>query len=198
MNAYRSKLNDFKTRRNVLTEQLEAEFSKIEDLKNLLDRVQNAQTIIQLVARQTQEQLKFHIESIVTMALESVFSEPYSFQVDFEVKRNQTEALCWFVRNEEKVDPLTATGGGAVDIAAFALRVTLWSLENTRPVLVFDEPFRFVSRDLQRKAGEMMKLLSEKLGIQFIVVTHNKDLVEVADKVFEVSMKEGVSRIEEL
>ena len=62
-------------------------------------------------------------------------------------------------------------------------------------MIVLDEPFRFVSRDLQVKAGQMVKELAERLDLQFIVVTHNKDLIEAADRVFEVSLKDGESRV---
>ena len=42
------------------------------------------------------------------------------------------------------------------------------------------------------------KTLSEKMGIQFIIVTHISEMVDVADKVFEVKKnKDGVSEIKE-
>jgi len=64
--------------------------------------------------------------------------------------------------------------------------------------IVLDEPFRFLSRELQGRAGEMLKLLSQKLGIQFIFVTHVQDLVEAADRVFEVRKKKQISKVEVL
>lgn len=195
MSSYRSKLGEFKGRRIVLQESLDKERIQIDQAEKSLEKIEAAQFIVQKVAQQTQEQFKFRVESIVTMALQAVFPEPYEFKVEFEIKRNQTEAKLSFVRNGEDVDPLTATGGGAVDVAAFALRVTLWSLGKTRPVIVLDEPFRFVSRDLQAKAGQMVKELAGKLKLQFIVVTHNKDLIEAADRVFEVSLNEGESKV---
>ena len=41
----------------------------------------------------------------------------------------------------------------------------------------------------------MIKEISQKLGIQFIVVTHENALTESADKIFEVSIKKGISKI---
>jgi len=64
-------------------------------------------------------------------------------------------------------------------------------------VIVLDEPFRFLSKDLQPKAGIMLSQLSENLGIQFIMVTHNEAFVEQADTVIEVSQGKGVSRVDQ-
>ncbi len=197
MPNFRKHLDEFVGERNLLQRTLEGcvadlESSRVEGLN-----IEAAQVIIQQVSRETQEQLKFHIESIVSMALEAVFDEPYKFKVLFEIKRNQTEAVCKFERDGELIDPMTATGGGAVDVASFALRVTLWSLGKTRSTIILDEPFRFVSQDLQPRAGALIKELSDKLGIQFIVVTHSQIMVDAADKVLVARLKNGRSKVKE-
>ena len=97
---------------------------------------------------------------------------------------------------------MTESGGGAVDVAAFALRIALWKLsqmqtKNVSDTIVMDEPGRFISVDLQPKFGELIKLLSEKLSIQFIIVTHSVILSEKADKVFKVGKKNNISYIED-
>ena len=155
----------------------------------LSKRLDKVQRIIQEVAQETQKQLQFHIAGIVTMALEAVFPDPYEFKLEFELKRGKTEADLLFKRDGRRVDPMTASGCGAVDVASFALRVACWSLRRprSRAVLVFDEPFKNLSADLQEKAGEMVKMVSEKLCIQMIIVTHQQELVEVADKVYRVT-----------
>ena len=93
---------------------------------------------------------------------------------------------------------MNASGGGVVDLTAFALRIACYVLENnTDNVIILDEPFRFISRDLQERAGKILKTLSNKLGIQIIMVTHIKELIDCADKVFEVKKNaDGISEIE--
>jgi DNA repair exonuclease SbcCD ATPase subunit len=92
---------------------------------------------------------------------------------------------------------MDAAGGGAVDVAAFALRVASWSMQRprTRPVIILDEPMRFLSPDLQPKASDMLQELSQKLGLQFIIVTHEEELTQQVDKVFEVLKKGGVTNV---
>ena len=92
---------------------------------------------------------------------------------------------------------MDASGGGAVDVAAFALRVASWSMQHprSRATIILDEPMRFLSTDLQPKASEMLKQLSEKLGLQFIIITHEEELADEADKVFEIRQRKGVSEV---
>lgn len=161
---------------------------------------QQAHLIIQTVAKQTQQELEYRIAEPVILALAAVFPDPYSFGVEFIEKRNKTEADLHFLKDDIKYDPLTSAGGGPVDVASFALRMALWSLKRprTRNVIVLDEPFRFLSRDLQPKAGLMLKEVSDKLGLQIIMITHNSDLIEAGDKVFETSIEKGITTVKEV
>jgi DNA repair exonuclease SbcCD ATPase subunit len=85
-------------------------------------------------------------------------------------------------------------------VASFALRIASWSMEypRLRNVIILDEPMRFLSEDLQEKASAMIKELSEKLGLQFIIITHEKELASYADKEFRVTINKGVSNIKEM
>ena len=158
---------------------------------------EEAQIVIQKVAQLTQEELKIHISNLVTLALESVFDEPYEFEVDFVQRRGQSEADLWFVIDGERIDPLSASGGGVVDVAAFGLRVSLWSLQKprSRSIIVLDEPFKYLSSNYQQKAGELLKVISEKLKLQILMISHIEPLVEAADNVIKISQKKGVSYV---
>ncbi len=170
---------------------------EVKELKRDLRRHEQAQEVIRQVALKTQQQLQFHISDIVTMALEAVFDNPYKLAVEFIQRRNKTECDLYFVRNNEKIDPLSASGGGAVDVASFALRVASWSMSipHTRNTLILDEPFRYLSSNLLPKASDMLKEVSNRLGLQIIMVTHANELIESADKVFAVSKKKGISKV---
>ena len=159
--------------------------------------LEKAQVFLQEVASETQSQLKFHIENIVQMALDAVFPNRYTFKVSFDMKRGKTEARMYLLEGESEVDPMTACGGGVVDIIALALRITAYTLSNTRNVIILDEPMRFVSKDLQPQGAEIIKKLSEKLNIQFIIVTHSTEVIDSADKLFNVQLREGVSYVTE-
>ncbi len=160
-----------------------------------LSDCQKARAIVQKVAEDCQKKIEFQISNLVSLALASVFPDPYEFKVSFVQRRNRTECDLLFVKNDEECEPLTAAGGGVVDIASFALRVAIWSLKKTRPTFILDEPAKFVSVDLQNKVSAMLKELSEKLKIQIIMVSHLPEIVWSADKIFRVENIKGESKI---
>jgi len=194
---YRNRLEQQKGQKTQIEKTITELTSNLKEDRRSLHRHEQAREIIREVGLKTQEQLSFHISDITSLALEAVFDDPYELQVEFVQRRNKTECDLYFVRNEEKMDPLSASGGGAVDVTAFALRIASWSMNqpHTRPVIILDEPLRFLSVDLQERASTMIKEISKKLGLQFIVITHESTLATYADKVFETKIRRGVTKI---
>jgi len=172
----------------------------VKDTGRELTRYEQAREVIREVGIETQKQLQFHISDITSLALEAVFDDPYELVAEFVQRRNKTECDLFFSRDETKVDPISASGGGAVDVASFALRIAAWSMQNPkrRNTIILDEPLRYLSEDMQGRASQMIKELSQRLGIQFIIVTHNATLTEYADKVFQVKLRKGISKITEI
>jgi len=196
----RSKLERLNGERNQLKSQIKEYKLEIRSLTFQRDNLEKAREIVREVGLQTQKQLQFHISDITSMALSAVFDDPYELKVDFVQRRNKTECDLLFVRDGKEIDPLEASGYGAVDVAAFALRVASWAMQQprTRNTIILDEPMRFLSEDRQMYASQMLKELSERLGIQFIVVTHEEVLSQYADKTFQVSIKDKVSQIKSI
>jgi chromosome segregation ATPase len=162
-----------------------------------LRKHQEAKEIIRIVGLITQEQLQSDISDITSLALESVFPDPYEIQVEFVIRRNKTECDIFFVRDEMKIEPEIASGVGAMDVASFALRIASWSMmePRTRNIIILDEPFKHLSENYQESASIMLKEVSKKLGIQFIIVTHSNTLASYADKIFEVRKRKRKSKV---
>lgn len=159
---------------------------------------EEARAFLQVCSKETQDKLQYHITELGSMALEAVFGEGIKLGLEFEEKRGKTEAGLSFLRRSEDIwnntSPLEADSGGAADIAAFALRCSLWSLmrPRTESIIVLDEPFKNIndpSREMHRRAAEMVKEVSEKLDMQFIIVTAVPELEEIADNVIRVERK---------
>lgn len=173
---------------------------QLESMKENLILLEKAQVFLQSVAQETQSQLKFRVEDIVNMALDTCFPEEYEFKLDFNVARGKTECSLLFLskRTGREIDPMNASGGGVVDVVCFALRTACYVLEKgIDNIIVLDEPMRFVSKNLRSRVCEVMRNLSTKLGLQFIIVTHIDEFIDVADSLFEVRKDEntGVSSV---
>jgi DNA repair exonuclease SbcCD ATPase subunit len=193
---YRRKLDQLKGQQIQLLNQIKVNKSNISSYKKEKEESEQAQKIIQIVAKQTQDQIILHISSIITMALQSIFDEDYEFKIDFVEKRGKTEAEIYFLKDGKKNDPLNSSGGGIVDIASLILRISLWSLSNKTRLLILDEPLKFLSKEYIGKAIKMITELSKKLNLQFIIVTHINEMIDYADKVFGVSIRNRISKIE--
>ena len=174
----------------------------VKESKRDLRRHELAREVIREVGLKTQQQLQYHIGDITSLALEAVFDAPYALLAEFVQRRNKTECDLYFERDGYRVDPLTASGGGTVDVATFALRVASWSMNipRTRPVLVLDEPFKHLKgAQANLRVLEMIKQISDKLQIQIIMISDERipreDIVANADKVFETKIQKGVTTI---
>jgi acetoin utilization transport system ATP-binding protein len=140
------------------------------------------------------------VEALVTEALHYVFGDNYSFEIESTVSRSQAEAQMWVVIDDYQHSLKDELGGGVVDVCSFVLRVTFWALQvnRTEPVLIFDEPLKNVDSGRLEAIGVMIKSLSERLGVQFILVTHEQELASIADVSYRVIITNGTSTVEKI
>jgi len=188
---YRTRYNKAIGQRDLLVKQLTDTETSLINAELHLENCQKVRSYVQIVAEQTQKKIEYHISNLVSMALSSVFPDPYEFILRFVQRRNKTEADLIFMKDGNEGDPMDVSGGGALDVASFALRAAAWSIKPSRKVLFLDEPGKFISRNLQEKFGEMLKMISNKLGIQLIVISHIPEIINNADKVFNILNNKG-------
>jgi len=164
-------LAEFETSRKICRKESEA-LEQVE--QDILDATE-AQSIAQQVAQRIQQEAHDQIAGVVSRCLKAVFDEPYTFHINFERKRGRTEADLYFEREGQRIDPMTASGGGVVDIASFALRLACLSLSRPqlRRLVVLDEPFKFLSEEYQDRAATLIMALAKDMGVQFLIVTHD-------------------------
>ena len=184
-----------------LKEQNEKKIAENKVLEQEFYLHEKALTIIKEVGRKTQEKLQFHISDITSLALDAVMPEdPYKLTMQFVDRRDKNECDLRFERQGNLMKPLDSSGVGAIDVASFALRIAAWSIQfpKSRPVIILDEPFKFLDKSKHGRASEMLKELSLKLGLQFIIVTHEEGLTENADRIFKVSNTKRTSKVEQI
>lgn len=153
--------------------------------------IEESQKIIEIVAKQTQEEFKIHISKLVSYSLYSIFDNPYEFLIEFPERRGKTEAELYFARDGKKISPMISSGGGPIDIASFGLRLSLWTMKvpKLRNTFILDEPFKNLSMSLRPKAALLLNTLCRELGIQIIMISHDHNLIDSSEKVFKVSLK---------
>lgn len=169
-----------------LKELLEDYDTKLEAVYEKLRTTEKARAFFQVQAENTQREVSETLSVIITSALKSVFPDDYECVIEF----TGSGAKLYLKKGEDIIeDPINSVGGGVIDIASFAARVAFIFLSGSSRTLIADEPFKAVSSDLRVKIPEMLQLLSEKLGVQFIIVSHLQEIIEGADNV--VFIKDG-------
>jgi hypothetical protein len=163
-----------------------------------IERTEEAQIIIKVVAKQTQDELEYRITEPVSLAQAVIYENPYKQIADFQLTaRGMTECHLLFERNDQRMKPSDASGGGPIDVASYGLRLSSLSLTRPKPrnVLLLDEPLKWLHKKRLPMARQMLKETSEGPEIQIIMVTHLEELMKDADRTFEVEIEKGISYI---
>src|SRR5690554_6759775 len=82
----RNRVEQIKGKRQSIREYRKEIQKKLSVLKEDLHTIEEARTIIQKVAQQTQEELEYSISQIVSSAMSAVFDEPYEIKFHFIIK----------------------------------------------------------------------------------------------------------------
>lgn len=184
---YRQRLDTERGKQQQLQSLVKEKQNRHDELAALLVDIDEAKAVAQLVAKQTQEKLEFHISNIVELAMSTVFETPYEFEVEFETKYGKTVCNLWFVRNGNRIKPVDSAGVGHVDVCAFGVRVALLTLERPtrRRLMILDEPFKHLrGESYQRACSEMVAAVSRELGLQ-ILMTSDVLFSVAASRVFD-------------
>jgi DNA repair exonuclease SbcCD ATPase subunit len=159
--------------------QRKQEKAELAALRERSTDLEEAQRLSQGIAQDVQQRSHEAVAALVTRCLKTVFGESsYEFRINFEQRRGRTEADLCFVRGGKELDPASASGGGVVDVAAFALRLAslLLSRPRKRRLLLLDECFKHLSRNHVDTVRELIETLAAELSLQIVLVTHDPSL----------------------
>jgi DNA repair exonuclease SbcCD ATPase subunit len=191
---------DFLCIQNNRFHDLRENLSKIElELsKNIgyLGDIRKCGDVMNAVAALAQVETKEMIEELITKALQAVFGEDYRFELDSQVSRGKPEINMYVVKKGVRRSLKDEEGGSVAVLVATVMRVVLSAMNcrQYRNVIILDEPLKDSSKDKFEFLGEMLKQLSEMLGFQFIIVTHEAELASNG-KIFTVTQDNGVSEV---
>ena len=190
------KLDKLEGQRQSVEDELRQREQSLKSIRADAENYEAARTIFMEASRRTQLSVKSYIEGLVTKVI-GVFGRDYKFLVDFDLKKDRTECILRVQEGDkEPYVPREDQGGGLRDIIGFALRIVLSSLERprSRPILVLDEPMNQMGV-YSVAGGSLIKEISDKLGFQIIIITHDTELMSIGDTVYEVEYENGKSQV---
>lgn len=159
--------------------------------KQEADLYEKVVVVVQKLTEISRKETLDKVAAIVTTALQEVKDPDLSFKINYKTERSQAvaEFVIYNSKLKLELDPVQSCGGTLIDIIEFALKVSLllkWKPQLSK-VLILDEAFKFVSAVDRPAMAQFVKQITEKLGIQLILVSHSSELMLDAHKVFSVS-----------
>lgn len=164
------------------------------EIEDELKVISESITLVQEVAKSVQSQLSSKIDNIVNLGLATCFPD-YEFEMEYVSSRGKTEVRFNVFNNGSLIDPMNQCGGGLVDVLCFCLRMAVYSISSVNNVIILDEPFRYISRSLRGQVAELLSVLSEKLDIQILEVTHMDEFSNSANNKVFIKKINGISEV---
>ncbi|HHV83593.1 MAG TPA: ATPase [Tepidanaerobacter syntrophicus] len=184
-----------------LENDLSAKENELEEIRELMDVLEQVKFLLQRASEYAREQIKQQIEMLVTHCLQFVFGPNIEFQIELSEVANKTNAEFYVISDYDnfkvKTKPQDARGGGVVDVISLALRIAVIQSTNAykNGPLILDEPAKHVSSEYIANVAQFLKQISDIFHRQIIMVTHNNYLSEIADAAYKVELKNGISDV---
>lgn len=203
MNQFRSRLNNLKeryTKESALKDGIDKALLKydvmIYEKTNQIELCDKSSMLLTAVSIEAKKAVTMFLEDIVTDALSFISGGQYKFKIEIDDTGKTTKCEFYIVEEidgeESKQRPQDSCGGGFVDVISTTLRYAYLNLCNNPELMgpvILDEPGKMISSEMSVKFGEFVKKLGEEFDRQTIMITHNDNLTNIADKV-EVIVKQ--------
>lgn len=204
LKALRSDLSAEETKYSILKQEHSRNLSKIEEYTKSALTLERVAILLQKTAERQRAYVCNQIELIGTSALQYVYGAGYELKLEMSSGKKKAECELWVVEttsngNKVKLKPQDSKGGGVTDIVSLALRFAILQVYNSPEIdgpVLLDEPGKHVSKEYSSLLSDFLITLSEQLGRQEIVVTHNDFMAESAANAIRVKRDNGISIIE--
>jgi len=174
---------------------------KVEAGEALDVQLRQVSALFRSMSEERQTVLRTRIEGLVSLGLKAVFEEPFEFKINMVPKADQITAnLTVLDSTGLETDILGARGGGVAAVVGVLLQLVMLTFlgERSAKLLFLDESFAHLSDEYVRRMAMLLKLLTEKLKLQVVLVTHQPEFMEFADKAYKFTAPKGITKVEEL
>ena len=171
-------------------ERVAATGDEAELLRTVLDRLEGMDA-------SWRRNFEHSLATIVSEGLSFVFGEELQVLIQTATRADMSAVDFIMKRDGQEEDIMDGQGGGYVNIIAFLLRVLL--IVAARPllryVLILDEPFAHLSQEFRHSLAEMMAALIDRLDFQAIMITQEREYVDVADVAYRAEIVRGATQL---
>jgi DNA repair exonuclease SbcCD ATPase subunit len=179
-------INQLKAKRDILEKEYNSLTKEILDLKDRTELLRKVKNVFVESVTVSNDNVKNVIESFVTDGISLVYDEGYRFCVE-ETFTSGRLGYTFKMSKDNHSRSLMCYGGGIRNIISTLLRFVFVKYLSYKMPFVLDEVGSNISKEYQSKFGFLLKVFSEKLDVQIILITHQSRIAEHADKIINVS-----------
>lgn len=176
-------------------EQTKAEKEKAsKDLKELITKENRYEKAVDLMKKiiegMSQSQIN-HLEELINSALETIFFDRKYF-VELKVTELRNTNNLQIILNEITDDgqllktSLDANGYGVKSIIGWVLQIYFILYYHQYPIMFMDEAMTQLSKQYLPYFKSLINDLAEKYGFIFVLVTHDRDIMDLSDRTYFV------------
>lgn len=178
-----------------LKQQQSMMFTEIEASKSRIKiREDSLEVIRSLMSALSQEGIQV-LEGLITEGLGIVFPDRnYSVKVQVEDKRGVKQMS--FVLEESTCDGIIAcdvrnsVGGSIISVVSLITQIFYIRQAGGLPILFVDEAFSDISKEYHEALFGLLRIFNQKMGMNYLIITHDSGVLTYADSVYEI--KDGV------
>lgn len=160
----------------------------------VLDRV--ADLFRTLIDREVVDNAKT-VESLLTEGLQAIFDD-LDLSVRSEIDIQRGKVAVDLITVQKQADGMItegsctdAYGGSVATVESVLLRIVVLNRRGLRPLLLLDESLAAVAEHYVPRVGKFLAMLSERMGLDVLAVSHNPSLVEAATTSYRINKKDG-------
>lgn len=143
-------------------------------------------------------------QELLTEGLQAVFDDlDLAVRSDVNIERGKVSVDLITVQKD--TDGTTteglatdAYGGSVATVESVLLRLVVLTRRGLRPLLLMDESLGAVAERYVPRVGRFLSLLSDRLGVDILVVSHNPVLVETAKHAYRIQKKDGAATFKKI
>lgn len=137
-------------------------------------------------------------EAIASEGLRQVFGGDLEVKIEPSRRADMSAIHFRLIKDGQEEDIMDGQGGGYINVIALLLRVLLILAARPllRRLLVLDEPFAMVSLEFRHGLAEMLAALVDRLEFQAIIITQEREYIDVADVAHGFGIVRGAAQTE--
>ena len=158
----------------------------IEDLKKAIERDTKASAVLKHLLDMMVKNEITKMAALITYGLKSVFDDQnLTFLPDKKQKGGKINIELKTINDDIEGD-FRSFGGSVAVIESFLMRILCALKKNLARLMLLDETFAAVGEEYISNTGKLISELSKKIGIDILLVTHQKEFKHNADRVYRI------------